>query len=70
MSQMQELGRLFAKGKSTSDKLPVGVFDGGYVVIDNKRYRALWGGDLDAVDGQKVECILDGQKCLVMVVHD
>ena len=69
MSQMQELGRLFAK-RAASNKLPVGVVDGGYIIINNKRYRAIWSGDMDATDGQIAECVVDGNKCVVMLVHD
>lgn len=68
---VRQLANLLSqKTAEKSDKLPQGIVDGNFIIIGHRRYRAIWTADQEAIDGQTAECLVDGQKCVVMLAHD
>lgn len=76
MSYLQQLGQMLAIKRQSSGMnntgaaIKIGTVSGNYVLIDGSWMRAIWGGDFDVVDGMVAECVVDGNKCVVMTVHD
>lgn len=69
MSNISDLAALVGKAAADArkkDKLAVGTVTGDYVTVNGRSYRPTWGGDFNAKSGDRVDCIVDGNKCLVM----
>lgn len=69
MDYIGQLARTIAKAKQNKQTAAAGTYSGGSVIIDGKYYTPIWGGDFDAIDGAQVECIVDGNKCVVVSVR-
>jgi len=70
MDYIGQLARTIAAAKKNkSQTVAAGSYSGGSVIINGKHFRPIWGGDFDAADGAQVECIVDGNKCVVVSVR-
>lgn len=76
MSYLQQLGQMLARKRQSPGSnnsgaaIKTGTVSGDYVLINGSWMRAIWGGDFDVVDGMVAECVVEGNKCVVMTVHD
>ena len=76
MSYLQQLGQMLASKRQSSGasksgaSIKTGTVSGDYVLINGSWMRAIWSGDFDVTDGMVAECVVDGNKCVVMTVHD
>ena len=58
-----------ANKKTSTQTVAAGRYTGGSILVNGKYYRPIWGGDFDAIDGSQVDCIVDGNKCVVVSVR-
>lgn len=76
MSYLQQLGQMLAGNRqpagpnNSGASIKTGTVSGNYVLVDGSWMRAIWGGDFDVADGMVAECVVEGNKCVVMTVHD
>ena len=47
----------------------VGRIVGDRILVNGRYYRATWGGDFEARDGQNADCILGDGVCVVVSVR-
>ena len=71
MSNISALASLIARSASArknTDSVVVGEISGTEVKINGRKYKAIWGGDFDVIEGGKADCVLSGDKCIVLRV--
>ena len=67
MSAITELAAIIGKASvRRGDKMETGRVSGSVVVVNGRSYRPIWGGDFDVADGDTADCVIDGNKCIVM----
>ena len=54
---------------ASSTGTAVGKISGDHVLINGQYYRAIWGGDFDALDGQQVDVILGDGACIIVGIR-
>lgn len=70
MDYVRRLAQVVNGGSVNSISTGTGRISGNSVLVNGRWYHATWGGDFDVADGQIAECIMDGNKCVVVRVHD
>lgn len=63
---VERLAALVAKTQKKADTLQAGRVSGDYVIVNGRAYRPTWGGDFDVAHGDRADCIIDGEKCVVV----
>ncbi len=67
MSAITDLATVIGKAVARrGDKMETGRVSGSVVVVNGRTYKPIWGGDFDVADGDTADCVIDGNKCIVM----
>lgn len=69
MSSINDLanlvGRAVKKAQSGA-KVQVGTVQGNMIIVNGRTYAPTWGGDFDVRDGDRADCVIEGEKCVVV----
>lgn len=65
----QLIGTAAASQPQSNKRITVGVYSGGQIQANGAWYHPIWAGDFDAVEGQFCDCVVEGNKCVVLSVY-
>ena len=69
MSSISDLANLVGsavKKAQAGAKIQVGRVNGNVISVNGRTYSPIWGGDFDVRDGDRADCVIDGEKCVVV----
>lgn len=59
------VGKAVKKAQSGA-KIQVGRVAGNVISVNGRTYYPTWGGDFDVRDGDRADCVIEGEKCVVV----